>query len=228
MIAKDIMTKNIVTIGLGHSIVHAAKIMLDNKVSGLPVIDDNEKLVGMLSEGDLMRRTELGVGLLDHESTENSNDDGSVAAYIRSHSWRVNDVMSPDVVTIAPDCPLDRIVELIECHRIKRLPVVKNDKMVGIVSRADLIRAIVSSPMEPVIRGDKAIQIAIMSRLVTDAGLEAFDISASVESGHVTLSGTVETQKQRDAARITAEGVRGCKSVTNEITLLAANRRGDG
>lgn len=228
MLAKDIMTTEIVTVGPGHSIIHAAQIMLGNQVSGLPVIGDNGSLIGMLTEGDLMRRTELGRGHFNSRSTSEAKENIVAADYIQSASWRVSDVMSRDVVSIPPDSSLTLIAELMERHHCKRIPVVRGNEMVGIVSRADLLRAIISAPPEHIISGDNALKIAIMARLATDAGLETFDLRATVENGHVTLSGTVETANKREAARVAAESVRGSKSVTNEITLSIAENRNGG
>ncbi len=225
MQAKDIMANDVVTVGSGHSVVHAAQIMLDHGVSGLPVVDDGGTLIGMLSEGDLMRRSELGSGFLvdvtDAQATDRSSE------YVQSHSWRVSDVMSHKVISIPPDCSVEHIADLLERNGIKRIPVVQNEQLIGIVSRADLLRAIVSTPLEPVIRGDNALRLAIKTRLVVDAGLETFEIDVQVEDGHVTLSGEVETINQLEAARVAAESVRGSKSVANEI-MLSSRISGNG
>lgn len=225
MFAKDIMSTDIVTVGPGHSILHAAQIMLGNKVSGVPVIGDTGKLIGLLTEGDLMRRTELGAAALRSSSATEAGNSDRAGDYIRSRSWRVSDVMSRDVLTVPPDCSLVCIAELMERHHCKRVPVVRDNTMIGIVSRADLLRAIVSAPPEHIILGDNALRIATMARLATDAGLEEFDLRVMIEDGHVTLGGTVESSFQRDAARVAAESVSGCKSVTNDITLSGSESR---
>jgi CBS domain-containing protein len=222
MKARDIMSVDLVTVGPGHSIAHAIQIMLDSKVSGLPVIGNDGKLIGMLTEGDLMRRFELGGG----NSTSISGGNDNPTDYIRSHSWRVSDVMSRDVESVSPVFSLGRIAELMERCHIKRVPVVENKKVVGLVSRADLLRAIVSARPEPIIRGDNALRIAIMARIGTDADLEQFEVEAVVENGHVTLLGTVENESQREAARVAAESVRGCASITNKILVIKAQDKG--
>lgn len=225
MLARDIMSTDIVTVGPGHSILHAAQIMLGNKVSGVPVIGDTGKLIGLLTEGDLIRRTELGGGALRGSSATETGNGDRAADYIRSRSWRVSDVMSRDVISVPAECSLACIAELMERHHCKRVPVVRDSTMIGIVSRADLLRAIVSVPPEHTIWGDNALRIATMARLATDAGLEEFELRVMIEDGHVTLGGTVETVFQRDAARVAAESVSGCKSVTNDITLSGAESR---
>ncbi len=222
MLAKDIMSTDIVTVGPGHSILHAAQIMLGNKVSGVPVIGDTGKLIGVLTEGDLMRRTELGGGADRSSSATEAGSSDRASDYIRSRSWRVSDVMSRDIISVTADCSIACIAELMERHHCKRVPVVRGSTMIGIVSRADLLRAIVSAPPEHIILGDNALRIAIMARLATDAGLEEFDLRVMIEDSHVTICGTVETALQQDAARVAAESVYGCKSVTNDITLSGA------
>ena len=226
MMAMDFMSTNLVTVGPGHSIAHAAQIMLDNKVSGLPIMGDDGLLIGILTEGDLMRRTELGGWHFRDSSATASKRNEEAGDYIRSRSWRVSDVMSSDIISVPPDCPLDRIGELMDRHHCKRVPVLDDGKMLGVVSRADLLRAIVTAPLEHIILTDYALRTAIVARLVTDAGLKEFDLQAMVEDGHVTLAGIVQTINQREAARVAAESVRGCKSVTNEITLSEAEQNG--
>jgi len=196
--------------------------MLGNKVSGVPVIGDTGKLIGVLTEGDLMRRTELGGGADRSSSATEAGSSDRASDYIRSRSWRVSDVMSRDIISVTADCSIACIAELMERHHCKRVPVVRGSTMIGIVSRADLLRAIVSAPPEHIILGDNALRIAIMARLATDAGLEEFDLRVMIEDSHVTICGTVETALQQDAARVAAESVYGCKSVTNDITLSGA------
>jgi len=224
LLAQNVMSTDVIFVGPGHSIAHAAQIMLDNQVSGLPVIGDDGSLIGMLTEGDLMRRSEICGSLSSDNSAVDPDDDEQTALYIRNNSWCVKDVMSRDIMSAPPDSPLALIANLMERHDCKRIPIVRNNIVVGIVSRADLLRAIVSAAPEPIILGDDALRIAIMARLSTDVGLEDFDLQATVEDGHATLIGTVETQNQREAARVAADSVRGCKSLTNEITLDASAR----
>lgn len=228
MLAKDVMSTHMVTVGPGHSILHAAQIMLDSKVSGLPVVGDTGKLIGVLTEGDLIRRTELGGGYFGHDSTIEGKDGEKAIDYVRSRSWRVSDVMSRDVISVPEDCSLARIAKLMELNRCKRVPVVRDGFVLGIVSRADLLQALVSATPEHTILGDTALRIAVMARLATEAGLEAFDLGVTVAEGSVTMSGTVETSTQIDAARVAAESVRGCKSVINKIVLSGAeSKHGD-
>ncbi len=226
MLAKDIMAKDVVTVGSGHSVVHAAQIMLDHGVSGLPVVDDAGRLIGMLTEGDLLRRSELGNGIrFDSADTQASDH---LRDFVQGQSWRVVDVMSQKVISISPDIPVDDVANLMASNGIKRIPVVQNHQLVGIVSRADLLRAIVSAPLDPVIRGDSALGLAIKTRLVVDAGLESFEIDVQVKDGHVTLTGMVQTSDQLEAARVAAESVRGSKSVSNKIELSASATESGG
>ncbi len=219
MKAKDVMSTRIVTVGPGHNVRHAAQIMLEHAVSGLPVVGDEGKLAGMLTEGDLMRRMELGgVPLRSAEMAANRTGD-AIWSYVRNHSWRVEDVMSKDVIAVTEDTPLYRIAEIMEQNSCKRVPVLRDGMLVGLVSRADLLRAIVAAPADQVAAGDVALKKAIEARLQFDVGLQPSQVTVVVCNGEVMLSGSVESEALREAARVAAEGVHGCQGVTNAIAV---------
>lgn len=222
MKAKDVMSTHVVTVGPGHNVRHAAQMMLEHGVSGLPVVGDNGELAGILTEGDLMRRMELGGVPLRSAEMAASRTGDAIWSYVRNHSWRVEDVMSKNVIAVNEETPLYRIAEIMEQNHCKRVPVLRDGKLAGLVSRADLLRAIVASPSDQTATGDAALKKAIEARLEFDVGLAQSRISVDVHSGDVTLSGTVDSAALREAARVAAEGVRGCKFVTNAITVAAA------
>lgn len=216
MKARDIMSSEPVTVRPEHGIRHAAQIMIDRDVSGLPVTDDEGRLVGMLTEGDLLSRAELGrdlpgAGPLDVEQR--------ARALIKARSWKVGDVMTRDVATVEADAPVASVVARLVDRGVKRLPVVENGRLAGIVSRRDLLKLVVARRRENVPRGDEAMARGIMARLGEEPGLAGSRIEAEISEGVVRLRGTVALAVQRDAARVIAESVPGVIGVTDELVV---------
>jgi CBS domain-containing protein len=143
MKAVDVMTRNVVSVELDSSVFEAAQRMILNRISGLPVLDASGKLVGIVTESDLLRRAETGTMRRRPSWLEFFLGNGRLATeYVRTHASKIRDVMTSDPQTILEQTPLDEIVTLMEQKRIKRLPVMRGDKMVGIVSRANLVQAL--------------------------------------------------------------------------------------
>ena len=147
MRAKDVMSVGVVTISCKATVLEAAKLMLDRRVSGLPVVDDEGRLVGIVAESDLLRRTEIGTELHPEIRSPGSPicDFEWYCEYLKSHGGHVEDIMTRDVVRVFENTPLVGVAALLELKRIKRVPVMGNDEVVGIVSRADFLRALVSA-----------------------------------------------------------------------------------
>jgi CBS domain-containing protein len=191
--------------------------MIDNRVSGLPVCNDEGNLVGILSEGDLLRRSELGSATL--KETGNRLQQGP-ETYIQAHSWRVGDVMTKDPLTVEADASVDQIAALMATHAIKRVPVVQRGRLLGIVSRRDILEVVLSSKPERFATGDEAIRHAVLARLLSDLNLDARAIDVRVEGGVVALCGSVESGVKRLAARVAAEAVCGIGGVRNELRVI--------
>ncbi len=217
MRVKDVMTTVVVKLSPDNSVRQAARIMLDNHVSGLPVVDDAGVLVGILSEGDLIRRTELGWGGPTAADATLAADERA-HAYVRRSSWRVGDAMTANPVTIDEHAPIGRVAALMQDRGIKRVPVLRDGRLIGIVSRADLLQAILSAKQDDTAAGDDAIRRSILIRLGENTGLEGLDIKVAVSDGVVHLWGNVETDDCRRAARILAEGVRGVRGVVEHYS----------
>lgn len=217
MHASDIMTRRVITLSPEHSVRHAARLMLDNRVSGLPVCNDEGNIVGILSEGDLLRRSELGSSTL--KETGNRLRQGP-ETYIKTHSWRVGDVMTKNPVTVEADASVDQIAALMATHAIKRVPVVQRGRLLGIVSRRDILEVVLSSKPERFATGDEAIRRAVMARLLSDLNLDAGTVDVRVEGGVVALCGSVESGVKRLAARVAAETVCGIGGVRNELRVI--------
>lgn len=221
MIVADVMSKALVTVMPGHSVKHAAQIMLDHHVSGLPVVDGDGRLVGILTEGDLLRRVEFGLtdGRL-HWRDINSAD-GVARDYVKSHSWRVSDVMSTPVATIGENASLTEAAVIFGTRGIKRLPVVRDGQLVGIVSRADLLR-LVAALMPEIVIGDEAIQTSAQAHLRDAEKVFAVPPQITVTRGVIHLWGQVRSEAERDAARVACESVHGIEGVEDHLTVATA------
>ena len=216
MRVKDVMTAVVVRLSPDNSVRQAAQIMLDNHVSGPPVVDDAGALVGVISEGDLIRRTELGGGGQAMDASLAADE--RAQAYVRRSSWRVGDAMTANPVTIDEDAPIGRVAALMKERSIKRIPVIRDGRLIGIVSRADLLQAILSARQDETATGDEAIRRSILVRLSENTGLEGLDVKVAVSDGIVHLWGNVETDDCRRAARVLAEAVRGVRGVVEHYS----------
>ncbi|MEP7239568.1 MAG: CBS domain-containing protein [Devosia sp.] len=222
MKVAEAMTTDIVTLMPGHSVKHAAQILLDHRVSGAPVVDDNGHLVGILTEGDLLRRVEFGQGMVrDDPWARGTWTEGEARDFVRSHSWRVGDVMSKPVITATEDMSLNAVAALLGTRGIKRLPVLRDGKVVGIVSRADLLKVIAATSPEPIAKGDEAMQISAQTHLRAAAGMFAMCPEVTVTDGVVHLWGKVRSNAERDAARVAVESIPGINGIEDHLTLGA-------
>lgn len=218
---EDIMTFPVVGIEPGATIADAARLMLGNRISGLPVIDRSKRLVGIVTEGDFLRRSELGTERRRSRWLEFfTNPDTKAEEYAHACGRKVEEVMSTDVVTIAADATLDELVALMASHGIKRVPVLKEGKLVGVVARADLMRALLQTlPGTCAPSGDDGqIRREVMTQLAGQTW--ARTIRADVHAGVVELSGMIFDEHARDAARVLAENVPGVQSVVDRLAWV--------
>src|SRR5579883_1144889 len=149
MKVSDVMTRKVVSVAPEASMTEAVRLKLQHRVSGLPVVDRNEQLVGIITEGDLLRRTETGTEKHRARWIEFVVGPGRLAEeYARAHARKVGEIMTTDLTTVSEDTPLESVVELMEKRHIKRVPVLRDGKVVGIVSRANLLRALARSSSE--------------------------------------------------------------------------------
>jgi CBS domain-containing protein len=219
MRAHQIMTRPVVTVTPETTIVDAANLMLQKHVSGLPVADIGGKLVGVVSEGDFIRRSEIGTGRKRGRWLKFVLGPGKSASdFVHEHGCKVGEVMTRSPLTITEDTALDEIVELMEKNNVKRLPVMRGDKVVGIVSRANLLQAVASLARQ--VPDPTADDDHIRNRVI-DA-LEKndwcpFGLSVIVRDGIVHLSGVITEERARQAAVVAAEGVQGVKKVHDHL-----------
>jgi CBS domain-containing protein len=223
MKAKDVMTRRVISVAPDASILEALRLMLANQISGLPVVDKSGRLVGIVTEGDFLRRSETGTERRRPRWLEFLLGPGMVASdYVHSHARRVDEVMTSDVQTVTEEAQLGDIVTLMEKHRIKRLPVVRGAELVGIVSRANLLRTLagIAGEIAPGPKTDEAIRNQVLAELETQRWAPADMIDIIVRNGVVELWGTVLDARLRDAARVAAETVPGVKAVKSHVVWV--------
>ncbi|GGC52673.1 CBS domain-containing protein [Chelatococcus reniformis] len=223
MQAGDVMTLGAATVHPDATVLEAAQLMLRNRISGLPVVETDGQLVGIVTEGDLIRRVELGTERHRARWLEFLTDPGLRAdEYTRAHGRTVGEVMTRAPETIARETPLREVADLMERRGFKRLPVVRDGKIIGIVSRANLLAALarrLEALPEP-IQDDLSIRSRIVEE-VDRGGWAAIDaIDVSVRGGKVELTGTVGDDRVRDAAQVVAENVAGVGQVANRIEVI--------
>ena len=221
MQAKDIMTSNVVSISPEAGIRHAAAVMMQNNISGLPVVDDEGRVCGILTEGDLLLRREIRLAPRIARTAEVSSD-VDLDRYIRGNGWSVRDIMSRDVIVASPDSEVSDIAESLEIHRIKRIPIVDGGRLVGVVSRRDILALITDAPTLRLPREDDAILLAVRTRLKYDLGLTPQKIRVSVRNGQIKLEGNVETDLQRRAVLALVENL-GSGGCLDRLQLVAGS-----
>jgi CBS domain-containing protein len=222
MNAADVMSRNIVSVGREATIADAIWLMLDHQISGLPVIDAGQ-LVGILTEGDLLRRSETGTERHRPRWLEMLMGPGRLAAdYVRTHGRKVEEIMTRDLVSVTPDTPLDEVVALMERRRIKRVPVVDGGAAVGIVSRADLLRALARTlEEEPASAGsDAKIRERLLAELAKLSWVPRDGLTITVSDGIVGLDGVILEEKEREALRVVAENVPGVRAVEDRLVWV--------
>ena len=222
MIAADVMKHPVLIVAPDAPLSQAIKLMSDNRVSGLPVVTESGVLVGILTEGDMLRRPEtcttgdkpgwLASFLLPGREADK---------YIQTHGRRVGEVMTTDVVTVAATAPLSEVVQLMRRHHVKRLPVMSDGRMVGVVSRADIVRQVGKALADvPTSADDAAILAAINDAVSKQPWAPGKMVSITVLDGVVGLDGCLYDLRERDALGVLAENAPGVKRVENRIVCI--------
>ncbi|GLS18516.1 hypothetical protein GCM10007874_15330 [Labrys miyagiensis] len=224
MRVKDVMTRKVISVLPEATLSQTIDVMMRSNVSGLPVVSEAGSLVGIITEGDLLRRPEIGTEKPQASWLESLFRPGHAAeAYAHSHGRRVDEIMTTHVVTAREDERLEDAARRMEKHDIKRLPVVRDDKVIGIVSRADFVRALAgfvrpSYEDQPV--RDQAIKAAIEAELKAEPWAPVETISVEVKDGVVELNGVLTDEKQRNAVRIIAENADGVTAVHDNLSWV--------
>ena len=222
MQARDVMVSPVITVGKSATVREVAKILLEKRIIAVPVVDNAGKVVGIVTEKDLMHRAEAGTERPYSWWLHFLTDDATIAAdYVKSHAAKVKDVMTSDVVTAAPETPLHEIATLLEERRIKRVPIVDKDgDLVGIVSRSNLIQAVASAqPKLEVTLPDSTIRRQLLGELKKHSWAHAHNFSVTVTNGIVDLWGYAESGEERQAIRVIAEAVPGVTMVNDHLAV---------
>ena len=222
MEAKDVMTTPVISVGADTSIEETAGLMLERRISAVPVVDASGRLQGIVSEGDLMRHSKAGTGQSRSWWLSLFADRGQLAEdYTKTHGLTAGDVMTRTVVTATESTPLDKIATLLERHRIKRVPIVRRGKVVGIVSRANLLHGLVAQKdtVRKTAVKDRDIRARILNEL-DEAGVDKAYVNVVVTNGAVELWGLVESETQKRALAIAAKSTKGVKRVANNVRIV--------
>jgi CBS domain-containing protein len=223
MNAADVMVSNVITVGPAACVQDVAGILLKNRISAVPVVGEQGELLGIVSEGDLMRRPEAGT---EHRRSWwldlMASTEILASEYVKTHSRKVTDVMTRKVITASPDTPLSEIASLLEKHGIKRVPIVQAGKIVGIVSRANLLQALASLQKEVVPAAapdDTAIRNKVMAQLKAEPWAHTSLMNVIVQNGTVELWGMVASLAEKKAVRVLAEGTPGVRAVNDNLMV---------
>ncbi|MBW4050810.1 MAG: CBS domain-containing protein [Proteobacteria bacterium] len=221
MKVREVMQGGVVTVTPRAPIRDAVRLMLDHRISGLPVVDQSGAPVGIVTEGDFVRRAELGTekrmpawrGWLGASGTEALN-------YVRSHAVRVGQVMTVPVVSVTPDTELAEVVALMESRRIKQVPVLENGRVAGIVTRADLLREL--AKLLPAAGARPVADAQLRGRILASLKAQSWarsdtSVDLTVKGGIVELLGVVTDPRQREAIRVLAENMPGVRGVVDHL-----------
>lgn len=224
MRAADAMTSTVVSIDPNSSVKEAAQLMLEKGISAVPVVDKKGHLVGIVSEGDLLRRAESGTERHRSRWLEMFMANSTLAAeYAKAHARKVKDVMTADVVTVAEETPLSEVADLLESRGIKRVPVVRSGQVVGVVARSDLLKAVATAQDEfasPAERSDRAIREKLAAEFRSQKWAPLAGSNVVVKKGVVHFWGYGLSEDERRAMRIAAENIPGVKAVRDHTTPI--------
>jgi CBS-domain-containing membrane protein len=219
MKARDVMVFPVITVKPSSSVKEVATTLLERRISAVPVVDDQGKLVGIISEGDLMHRSEAGTERQRSWWLLGWTGDETLAAeYVKAHARKVADVMTRNVITATPETPLHEIAALLERNSIKRVPIVKDGQLVGIVSRANLIQAVASTRKELEIPlSDTTIRDKLLAHLTSQEWAHTSLLNVTVSGGVVNLWGITNSDAERMAIRVAAESAPGVCDVNDNL-----------
>jgi len=224
MRAKDVMTNHVVSVTPETTVAEIASKLLEHRISAVPVVDKNGKLMGIVSEGDLFRRPEMGTADRSRSCwLELFQDHDHLAQdYIKTHGRKAADIMTDKVVTVAEETSVNEIAELLETHHIKRVPVVKDGRPVGIVSRANLVQCLATArptlyDVEP---SDENVRAKVVAELGKEDWANLVTTNVLVKDGVVEFWGLVSSEAVKKASCIAAENVRGVKKVIDRRSRM--------
>jgi CBS domain-containing protein len=224
MFATDIMTTQVISVGPNKPINEIAKLLIRRRISAVPVVDQDQKLLGIVSEGDLVHRIRG-----DHEPPRSwwlsliGDSDDIPQEYMRSHGKTAKDVMIKEVITATKFTTIAELAELLETKRIKRVPIVEAGKIIGIVSRANIIQALVAQNeknMPKVVRTDQEIRQILLEEIGNHAWANNATLNVIVSDGVIRYWGCVDSEDARDALQLAANNVPGVKGIEDNLSVF--------
>lgn len=215
---RDVMTPDVIVIGPDAPIHKAARLMVDHGVSALPVVDEDGAVVGIVSEADLIVRQQ---GRERRSWWKLFFEDAEALAreYQKKMGTRVGDVMTRDVISAPPELSIESAALMLEKHRIRRLPVVADGTLVGIVSRGDLIKALAATPRAGTRLSGTALAAELRARLACERWTSPHAIVITADGGALSLYGLVWSEAERAAIDTMARGITGCTRVDNNLVV---------
>ena len=219
MHARDVMVAPVITVKPSTTVKEVAELFLEKRISAAPVIDSQEKLVGIVSEGDLLHRVEAGTERHRSWWLEGFIGNDTLATeYVKAHGRKVSDVMTRKVITASPQTPLHEVATLMEKNAIKRVPILENGQLVGIVSRANLIQAVATArKLRDIPLSDTTIREKILSHLKKQPWAHTTMLNVTVNAGVVDLWGIAESAAERKAIKVAAESTLGVCAVNDNL-----------
>jgi CBS domain-containing protein len=221
MQVKEVMTRNVISVTADEPILKAARLMLQNRISGLPVVDKNGELVGIVTEGDFLRRSEIGTQRRRPKWLEFIVGPGRLAQdYVHASGRKVEEIMTPDPRCVGENDSLETVVEVMERHRVKRLPVTRDGKIVGIVSRDNLMHALAS--LDRSAQATAGPDWSIRGNILAAVGQQhwAPHINVVVRNGVAELWGTITDDRERQGLIVLVENVPGVKQVHDHLVWV--------
>jgi CBS-domain-containing membrane protein len=229
MKASDIMVSTVITVGPDDTVQDVADLLVRNRISAVPVVGDNGELVGIVSEGDLINRPETKTAHRKAWWLDALASNETLAAdYVKSHSRKVADVMTRNVITASPETSVADLAALLEKNSIKRVPIIKDKRIVGIVSRANLLQGLASlKDKAPQARADdSAIRDSVMQKLAKERWARPALLSVTVQDGTVDLWGIVESATEKKAVHVLVEVTPGVRAVNDNLIVRPTSRAG--
>jgi CBS domain-containing protein len=224
MKARDLMSTKVVTVKPDTPVREIAALMVEKHISGVPVVDDNDALVGIISEGDLLRRPELGTEKHHRPRWLSFFTDAQEEAreFTKTHAMHAEEVMTKSVSYVDEDTSLGDVVSKMEKENVKRLPVLAGGHLVGIVSRVDLLRTLATrqaEPLPPPPEDDAAIRATMNDVLKNEDWAQSAMVNVIVSDGVVHLWGVIDSKDQRQALRVAAENIPGVKAIEEHLSF---------
>jgi CBS-domain-containing membrane protein len=225
MRAMDVMTSEVITVDENASVTAVAKLLAERGISAVPVVDNENRVIGMVSEGDLLHRTETGTERRSWWLEMFASTNQLAGDYIKSHSGSVKDVMTRDVLSVSDTTPVADIAILLETNRIKRVPVLRDGKLVGIVSRANLVRELamtINKPSSSAEADDRTIRDRLLAELKAQQWAEVSPANVTVKDGVVHLWSSYYSEQEKRALVVAAENIPGVRRVEDHMRATGA------